>query len=94
MSLFFLPKHTFKVVALYVLAFICSLVASNRAGAVFWSIYIVLVTAANVLTFDAIVDVMDFQDLKQIDGLAKSVYILSVCMLSGLFAVASVLFLR
>lgn len=83
-----------KIVALYATATFCALLAQIQFLQILWAVYVPLVTAANILLFDEFIEFIDFSDIKALSSKDRGMYILSVAVLSGSFAVASALFLR
>jgi hypothetical protein len=82
----------FKIVVLYALAFCFEFLAGFQPF--FWTIYLPLATAANVLVFDILVQAIDFDEIHKAEGLNKSVYITALTILSAGFAIATAVFLR
>jgi hypothetical protein len=87
-------QNALKIAILYALAFACSLLAKIPFLEIFWSLYIPITAAANFLLFDSLVEVIDFEEMKKLEGQTKALYILALAILAGSFAVASVIFLK
>ena len=82
-----------QILILYVFAFGAELLAQNFSN-FFWSIYLPLIVAANVLLFDEILQIIDLSEIKQLKDINKYLYILSIAVISAGFAVAMAIFMK
>jgi hypothetical protein len=78
---------------LYVFAFGAELLAQNLNN-FFWSIYLPLIVAANVMLFDEILHIIDWSEIKTLKDTNKYLYILSIAVISAGFAVAMAIFMK
>ena len=78
---------------LYVFAFGAELLAQNFSS-FFWSIYLPLIVAANVLLFDEILRIIDLNEINQLKDTNKYLYILSIAVISAGFTIAMAIFMK
>jgi hypothetical protein len=82
-----------QILMLYIFAFGAELLAQTFSN-FFWSIYLPLIVAANVLLFDEILKIIDLNEIKQLKDTSKYLYILSLAVISAGFAVAMAIFMK
>lgn len=87
------PKTYAQILMLYVFAFGAELLSQNISN-FFWSIYLPLIVAANVLLFDEILHIIDLNEIKALKDTNKYLYILSVAIISAGFAIAMAIFMK
>ena len=59
-----------------------------------WSLYLPVQTAGCVFAFDYLVDLVDFEEIKELEGTNRYIYKVALCVMAGLFAIALAIFLR
>lgn len=59
-----------------------------------WLAYLPISTAACILTFDMLLEIINFEEIESLKEENKVVYILALCVLSAGFAIATSIFLK
>jgi Na+/melibiose symporter-like transporter len=59
-----------------------------------WLAYLPISTAACILTFDMLLEIVDFDEMESLKEENRVVYVLALCVLSAGFAIATSIFLK
>jgi hypothetical protein len=86
-------KIYLQILFLYVAAYGADVLATY-VNPFFWSVYLPVVVAANVLLFDETLKIIDLDEIKTLKDTNKYLYILSICVLSAGFAIAMAIFMK
>jgi hypothetical protein len=81
-----------KIAIFYALAFIFELLSEQNKF--FWIVYLPIATAGNVLLFDLLVKTVDFEEIGQLEGQNKYLYLLVLAILASGFAISTAIFLK
>jgi hypothetical protein len=91
-------KKLQRIVVLFVFSAIIAYLAKLQIYSLnfefLWSLYLPVQTAGCVFAFDYLVELIDFEEIKKLEGSSKYIYKTALCLLGGLFAVALAIFLK
>ncbi len=91
-------KKIFRVIILFTLSAALAYLAKFKIFSLnfefLWSLYLPVQTAGCVFAFDYLVDLIDFEEIKELEGINRYIYKVALCLMAGLFAIALAIFLR